>query len=156
MMRFAIGGVVALALLGALALRGVSEPARAAARAATSSRVEPVLRAAEPAPGFVRMPVPRATGGIRCPDGTFLPPLNGVSADDPIPPIQREPYMPQIGPILGRYTDDGGTDWWVTADGSAFTTRWQEIERGDGSRVRVVRLDQSDALEPGFARGLER
>lgn len=103
------------------------------------------------APGFEPGFVPRAAGGMRCPDGTFLPPLNGVTVDDAIPPIQRERFMPPIGPIVGRYVDDGGDAWWITADGSAFTTRWVTV-RGEGGRVvRMVRLDQSDALAGGDA-----
>lgn len=99
----------------------------------------------EPAPGFTPMRIARGDAGILCPDGTFLPPLNGVRASDPIPPIQREPGMPPIGPIVGTFTDDTGAEWWITADGSAFTTRWQEIVLEDGRRARVVRLDQSDS-----------
>ncbi len=109
------------------------------------------------APGrLVRMRVPRARSGIRCPDGTFLPPLNGVSPSDPIPPIEREPFMPPIGEIVGRYTDDEGYEWWITEDGSAFTTRWVALTTQDGAPHRMVRLDQSDALLEGFERELGR
>ncbi|MCA8943704.1 MAG: hypothetical protein KDB80_14170 [Planctomycetes bacterium] len=116
-------------------------------------RTEIAARAEDPAsPGsFVAMHVPRATAGIECPDGTFLPPLNGVTCADPIPRLQRDPAMAPIGAIVGRFTDDTGVDWWVTEDGSAFTTRWSWIESAGGERRRVVRLDQADRLGNEFA-----
>lgn len=90
-------------------------------------------------------------GGLLLPDGRCLPPLNGVRPDDPIPAIERAPFLPPIGAVTGKVVDDTGIEWWVTADGSAFTTRWVDVVLADGTPARVVRLDQCDALIDGTA-----
>lgn len=107
----------------------------------------------DPPGSFVEHPVPRVAAGMQCPDGTFLPPLNGVTVDDPIPRIQRSEFMAPIGAIIGKFTDAAGDAWWVTEDGSAFTTRFCVVESAGGVRTRIVRLDQADRLPAGFAVG---
>lgn len=133
-----------LLALGVAAL-AVTHHARAVVRELTAG---PPGRSAPPAP-CAEATAPLAPGetGIALPDGRVLPPLNGVRAGDPIPRVQREPFMPPIGDVVGQWIDARGDAWWITADGSAFTTRWETVRLGDGSVARVVRLDQSDAVD---------
>ena len=120
-----------------------------------SGEIEPNPSPPSPVRGvFAAGFVERAEAGMRCPDGTFLPPLNGVCADDPIPRIEREAFMAPIGAIVGKYTDDTGIAWWVTEDGSAFTTRWVELPSSSGRDQRAVRLDQADRVGERFGVGI--
>ncbi len=117
------------------------------------SKIEPVpLADRAEAPGsFLQQRVARVDAGIPCPDGTFLPPLNGVRPGDPIPAMRREAYMAPLGDVVGMWTDEDGLAWWVFEDGSAVSTRWVTIDVADGSTVTTVRLDQMDSMGDGFA-----
>lgn len=88
-----------------------------------------------------------ATGaGIPLGDGTFLPPLNGVTAADGIPPIRRDPRLPPPGPILRKLIDGRGQEWWLHRDGSHTSCSFAEITLADGRRQRIVSTQHGAAL----------
>ncbi len=64
------------------------------------------------------------TSGLRCPDGSFLPLLNGVPEAAPIQRLARYGPLP---PVVAKRTDAGGDEWYEHADGSLTTTRWVEV-----------------------------
>lgn len=75
-------------------------------------------------------------GAARFPDGTWLPPLNGVERAPPFP-------ARTCAPVVGIYTDPAtGMQWFVHADGARSTTQLVRIE--EGGRVRE---------EPGWVFG---
>lgn len=78
-------------------------------------------------------PVPE---GIRCPDGTCLPLLNGVAA---APAILRSPERGPLPPVVAIVVDRDGWDWYEHADGSMTTCRPHVLIGADGQRIpRVV------------------
>lgn len=73
---------------------------------------------------------PPAPGAAVFPDGTWLPPLNGVGfAPHPCPWPPDRPYSPVIAVITG----DKGMQWYRHADGSHSTT--QLVRRTEGNRT---------------------
>lgn len=75
-------------------------------------------------------------GGLRCPDGRFLPLLNGVDA---APTLLRAPEQGPLPPVVAVLVDADGWDWYEHADGSITTTRPQYVTDGQGRRtVQVV------------------
>lgn len=69
--------------------------------------------------------VPPTTTGIRCPDGTCLPLLNGVAS---APAILREPERGPLPPVVARVFDAEGFEWYEHADGSMTTSRPHRIK----------------------------
>ena len=69
--------------------------------------------------------LPKVTRGIPCPDGSFLPFLNGMTA---APAIHRDPAYGPVPPIVGIWVDVSGIEWWEHADGSKTTTHYLEAE----------------------------
>ncbi len=69
--------------------------------------------------------VPPTTDGIRCPDGTYLPLLNGVTS---APAIIREPERGPLPPVVARMFDAEGFEWYEHADGSMTTSRPHRIK----------------------------
>lgn len=75
-------------------------------------------------PPGTRIPVriaERPKSGIPCPDGTFLPFLNGMTA---APAVQRDPAYGPVPPIVGIVVDADGIEWWEHADGSTTTCHY--------------------------------
>ena len=70
--------------------------------------------------------------GIRCPDGSYLPLLNGVPY---APPLLRDGAMPKV---VAKVVDHAGCEWWKHADGSLTTTRWVDAQIGMEKRRIVV------------------
>jgi hypothetical protein len=82
----------------------------------------------EKLPPNSRLPLtlpPGIRSGLRCPDGTFLPLLNGVPEAYPLKRAARFGPMP---PVVAKVTDSGGYEWYEHADGSLTTTRWTPSE----------------------------
>ena len=83
--------------------------------------------------------------GIRCPDGTYLPLLNGVPH---APPISRSTNASTLTPVVELLVDDTGCQWFVHADGSATTSRWVDYTDSQGKRDRQVVTDHNEVV-PG-------
>ncbi|MBK8975631.1 MAG: hypothetical protein IPM29_06870 [Planctomycetes bacterium] len=76
--------------------------------------------------------------GIRCPDGTCLPLLNGV---DSAPAMIRAEEAGPLAPVVAIVTDADGWDWYVHADDSLTTSRPQLVDDQSGQRqLQVVTL----------------
>lgn len=74
--------------------------------------------------------------GLRCPDGTYLPLLNGVPHAYPLNRPARNGPLP---PVVAKVTDWGGYEWYEHADGSHTTTRWTPMRTAGGeTRLEVV------------------
>ncbi|MBK8975379.1 MAG: hypothetical protein IPM29_05600 [Planctomycetes bacterium] len=69
--------------------------------------------------------------GIQCPDGSFLPLLNGVPWAKP---LSRSIEAGPLPPVVEVVEDIGGDQWYRHADGSFTTCRWMPIsfQSGDG------------------------
>ena len=157
--------VVALAL-GAFLLgdrNPVAPEPEGRAPAAAATTPDPTERAVSvPSPAPVRVEVDQASGslyradnrhaagrrvaravartdhGIRCPDGSFLPLLNGVES---APPVMRSDDRGPLAPVVAVVTDADGWDWYEHADGATTTCRPQFIVDAAGNRsVRVLTL----------------
>lgn len=82
-------------------------------------------------PPGTRIPIthlPKVDKGIPMPDGTFLPFLNGMTY---APPIHRDPSLGPVPPVVAKAVDWGGFEWWIHADGSATTSRYEKVTVGD-------------------------
>ncbi|MCC6670631.1 MAG: hypothetical protein IT458_06200 [Planctomycetes bacterium] len=97
----------------------------------------------------VAITLPRVTSGIRMPDGSYLPLLNGVPH---APPVSRDRFLPPPGRIVAKYTDTEGDEWWIHEDGSTTTTRFVEATYQDGSKAKVIVTDHAAALPDAMAR----
>ena len=67
-------------------------------------------------------PVPATSmvaGYIAYPDGTFLPPLNGV---EHAPRVAFHPRIMPFTPVVGLERDATGREWYVHEDGTRSTT----------------------------------
>ena len=66
-------------------------------------------------------------GAAIFPDGTWLPPLNGVEIAPPFPGFAPDfPYAPVVEIIEG----DKGISWYIHADGSHSSTQLVETQQG--------------------------
>lgn len=66
-------------------------------------------------------------GAAVFPDGTWLPPLNGVDIAPPFPGFDpKYPYAPVVKIVRG----DKGVSWYIHADGSHSTTQMAMTEQG--------------------------
>ena len=70
--------------------------------------------------------------GLRLPDGSMMPALNGVVA----PPPLRWPVDRAWSPIRRRFVDRRGTEWYEHADGSFTTTLL--VDRSDLGHQEAV------------------
>ncbi len=99
-------------------------------------RLPPELHLPLPPHARIALRLPRGLrSGLRCPDGSFLPLLNGVPHASP---IHRSPHDGPLPPVVARRTDADGDDWYEHADGSLTTTRWVDVEVGGVVRPDVV------------------
>ncbi|MBK8096176.1 MAG: hypothetical protein IPK26_03670 [Planctomycetes bacterium] len=92
-------------------------PARAEPGALPAGR-EPVrasLMTAWPLPPVSKQP---ADGYIEYPDGSLLPPLNGVAV---APPMSFTPSSP-FTPVVARVRDAAGVEWYRHENGARSTT----------------------------------
>lgn len=101
-------------------------------------------------PPRTRIPVrlPPQASGIRCPDGTFLPLLNGVPH---APPISRSSKAAPLTPVVELAVDDTGCQWFVHADGSTTTSRWVEYTDALGTKGKQVVTDHNEVVPPEYA-----
>ncbi|MEM7204621.1 MAG: hypothetical protein AAF628_30465 [Planctomycetota bacterium] len=108
------------AAAGSAALADAREPSAPTGPSAKRAR------GAVPGPASSRAtaPVPQPDAalrlGLRCPDGTVLPLLNGVLE---APPITRSAHLGPLPPVVGTMADATGCEWYVHQDGSVTTTR---------------------------------
>lgn len=94
------------------------------------------------------MRVAAAASGIRCPDGTFLPLLNGVRT---APGIIREAERGPLPPVVAVVVDRDGWEWYEHADGSMTTSRPQNIRDQQGRDVlQAVTLHVAHLPTDGF------
>jgi hypothetical protein len=109
---------------------------RVALDEATGALVRTDLRAAAGARREAR--VAPSARGLRCPDGSFLPLLNGVDA---APPILRAPEHGPLPPVVAIRIDDAGFEWYEHADGSTTTCRPQRlVDRFGNGSIQVITL----------------
>jgi hypothetical protein len=102
-----------------------AEPEPAQARLAPAARVQdpelPPELSRKYAPGTkIPITLPKVHSGIRCPDGSFLPLLNGVPN---APAIHRDRSRGPVPPVRYLYIDDQGYQWYWHEDGSTTTSR---------------------------------
>jgi len=97
-----------------------------------SLALEPVAMPITPAP--VATEVPPTGGSLKLPDGTYLPTLNGVSADLELTWPSHLPFSP----VVGRVVDSQGIERYLHADGSQSTT--QMVYRSDLGRADAAVL----------------
>ena len=164
---FLLGGSLLLAVAavsgfgflmsGERAAAPVSEPSpQQTASAAPATETAPlpsavVPQTAPPAPEdksakTIQMrPLP-VTEGIRCPDGTFLPLLNGVKS---APPIMRKASLGPVPPIVGKIVDSSGCEWWLHEDDSVTTTRPIMMEKLDPATGRTIRYPDIETVHAG-------
>jgi hypothetical protein len=90
--------------------------------------------------GYRRIPVQLAqvSSGIRCPDGSYLPLLNGVPKASPL-------ARNRVAVLI----DGAGVEWFEHADGSATTTVWSEMTHADGRTERIVRTLHNARIPDG-------
>ena len=69
------------------------------------------------APAPVRNPT-RPQEMLGYPDGSFMPPLNGVTHPAPM----RWPPDLRFSPVVGKRSTPDGTEWYIHADGTCSTT----------------------------------
>jgi hypothetical protein len=82
---------------------------------------------------------------IRYPDGTEYPPLNGVTNPPPCNWPANIPYSP----VVGKFTDSDGLEWYRHADGNRTTVQmmWRnDLRRMDAQfrsdiRTNAVKVD---------------
>lgn len=113
-----------------------------------------------PPNSFVALRLPKnIKKGVRLPDGSYLPLLNGVPF---AAPVKRSEWDGPITPVVGKITDNDGCEWWVHADGSTTTTRYLETTGADGKSFQntatIHGAKVPDALgvpapEPGKGKG---
>ncbi|MCC6672393.1 MAG: hypothetical protein IT458_15120 [Planctomycetes bacterium] len=97
----------------------------------TSTRAPSALHVRSPHPPGTRIPVrslPRVDNGIPLPDGTFLPFLNGMTW---APKLHRDPARGPVPPVVEKFVDAAGLEWWVHADGSATTSCYHQVSVGN-------------------------
>jgi hypothetical protein len=101
-----------------------AEPEAVQAKLAPASKPDPELPpelSRKYAPGTkIPITLPKVTSGIRCPDGSFLPLLNGVPS---APAIKRDRSLGPVPPVRYLYTDEAGYQWYWHEDGSTTTSR---------------------------------
>ena len=68
--------------------------------------------------------LPKVKEGIRMPDGTLLPFLNGMTF---APPAAISGRNGPLAPVVAKAVDEGGFEWWVHADGSTTTCRYKQV-----------------------------
>ena len=87
---------------------------------------------------------------LRLPDGTEVPPLNGLPEAPPLVWPSERPYAR----LLGREVDPNGLEWYVHADGAKWTTHM--IVRSDRGpeAVTVFAEPVTAAPEPRTPGGL--
>lgn len=126
-----------------------TEPTPAAApRPPAEPASVPVLRSLAPG-GRIEVANPRAPSGILCPDGTFLPLLNGVPH---APALSRDPRFGPVPAVVARIADAQGCEYWLHADGSTTTSRWIDYAGPDGRRQRQVVTDHAIAVPQTLGR----
>ena len=155
----AAAGLLALAM-SQVSTGGEGPPARPAVASTPEVAPEAVVTprvarsTAAEAPGFPGMPpdfhrkyppssripmrIPFVRKGIEILPGLFVPPLNGVRADDDIPPIGRDPRLPPPGPVVAKVISPDGQEYWEHEDGSATSCTYSTIQKPDGTRQRIV------------------
>lgn len=160
--------VAAVAVAGAAALRDTSDVAPSAGYRQPTTEADAAVRRLTAAPRSVaRVTVDAAGGGliradqiavagrrrpatvraeahgIRCPDGTHLPLLNGV---ENAPAIIRAPEHGPLPPVVAIVVDVAGFDWYEHADGSMTTCRPQFVTDADGHRaIQVITVHSAGA-----------
>ena len=87
--------------------------------------------------------------GLRCPDGSFLPLLNGVPYAYP---LKRNVDDGPLPPVVAKITDSGGYEWYEHADGSHTTTRWTPMTMPDGTTRMEVVTSHHVPKNPNFGR----
>ena len=92
----------------------------------------PEVRRKYPPGTFVPFTLPKVKSGILCPDGSYLPLLNGVPY---APGISREAWLGPPGPVVGKKVDQDGIEWWIHQDGSSTTTRFKDTFDGSGKLI---------------------
>jgi hypothetical protein len=148
---FAAAGIGLAAAILFVQLQETPPPAPAAGAEVAASPATAPPGAPRPAvsPGCrVEQRVAPVGSGLRCPDGTFLPLLNGVPQ---APPITRAPELGPLPPVVAIIVDQRGDRWYEHADGSATTTRFREVI-ADGVSLIDVETVHNARVPDSFAR----
>lgn len=107
-----------------------SLPASAPMAASDEDGLPPEALKKYPPNSFIALRLPtNLKKGVKLPDGSYLPLLNGVKFAQP---VQRSTWDGPITPVVGKITDQEGIEYWVHADGSTTTTRFMETTGPDG------------------------
>jgi hypothetical protein len=157
----ALPGLAAVAVLTPWPGRNASPPEAPAPPRATARLPEIAI---DPDGALVRRDTASAVGtrtpgtvtpaarGIRCPDGSFLPLLNGVAA---APALIRSAEHGPLPPVVARVVDAAGFEWYEHADGSLTTSRPQVVHGPNGERtIQIITIHTADAPSDGSIRPL--
>jgi hypothetical protein len=93
----------------------------------TNKKSDKPLHKVSKYPPRTRIPVlelPKVKNGIPCPDGSFLPFLNGMTW---APTVHRDLAYGPMPPVVAIQVDDAGIEWWEHADGSTTTCHYHEV-----------------------------
>lgn len=142
-------GVVGVAVAGAAAAfwlsRGAETPA---APPGTTAAPAPVAApAAPPAPVAAPLPTPASTGipeadCIAFPDGTRLPPLNGVKK---APAMTFHRLVPYAKVLRKEFDKATGLEWYIHENGVRSTTR---LQWRNGVQEAVAEIEMPRAVQP--------
>ena len=108
------------------------------AEAADFPGMPPEFHRKYPPSSRIPMCIPFVRKGIEISPGLFVPPLNGVHADENIPPIGRSPRLPPPGPVVAKVISPDGQEYWEHEDGSATSCTYSTIQKPDGTKERIV------------------
>lgn len=128
-----LAGVVLVGAGAAFALHQTANepPAKPVKRApAAPAKHEQPTEMSAPTPPVTEAPRPKSDMLV-FPDGTALPPLNGVEKPGPVQWPEGRPYSP----VVGKHTEPNGLEWYDHADGTMTTTTvtWRkDLNRYDG------------------------
>ncbi len=123
-------------------------PQQAASGSSNEVQLPPEATRKYPPGTFVPLTLPKVKSGIRLPDGSYLPLLNGVPRASP---ISRAEWLGPVPPVVGKQVDAEGVEWWVHADGSSTTTRWTDTWDAKGNLIRNIRTDHAAKTKDGAA-----
>ena len=100
-----------------------------ASRPESRGAVAPKIAQERPGKPPVETDPSKIAGMLRLPNGTAVPPLNGVKNPPPLQWKAKRPWSDIIGTRIVEYPDRSPVEWYVHADGSQSTTVMLKQER---------------------------
>jgi hypothetical protein len=120
---------------GGIAFEGAGSPGALPASAPSpggEEQLPPEATRKYPPYSMIPLRLPKVKSGIRCPDGSFLPLLNGVPRSAA---ISRYDWLGPVTPVIAKHVDATGCEWWVHADNSMTTSRFIDTFDATGKLI---------------------